>query len=167
MPSFQRTIRISASLRVPASELKFQFSRSGGPGGQNVNKVSSRVVLQFDVGNSPSLTEPEKARILAALKSRIDAHGMLRIASQESRSQWHNRERVVEKFASLMESRQERRRLPEKKELHRKNCTRRKKGNERGSPRTSKSGVKACRCTLAENCYIGLCCPAGCWCVMG
>lgn len=95
-------IRITSTVGIGEEELAFRFTRSGGPGGQNVNKVSSRVELLFDVKNSPSLTDEEKARVMHALRSRLDADGVLRLASQESRSQWKNRQRVVEKFAALM-----------------------------------------------------------------
>jgi len=103
MPSMQNRIRIGPGLSIPASELQFQFSRSGGPGGQNVNKVSSRVVVLFDVRNSPSLTEGRKEKITAVLKSRIGTDGILRLTAQESRSQWRNRERVVQTFMALVE----------------------------------------------------------------
>ncbi len=97
-----RTIIIHPQLSIPLSELGFQFTRSGGPGGQNVNKVSTRVELVFDVQGSASLTSDQKARIAQVLKSRLDSGGVLHIAAQESRSQWRNREDVVERFAALL-----------------------------------------------------------------
>ena len=96
------SIQINSRIAIPESELEFHFTRSGGPGGQNVNKVSSRVELLFPVFTSSSLTEDEKKQISTKLKSRIDKDGMLHVDSQESRSQWQNRVIVVEKFADLL-----------------------------------------------------------------
>lgn len=87
---------------IPESEIRFQFTRSGGPGGQNVNKVSTRVELYFDVKNSSGLDERQKERILTALPGRIDSEGILSLASQESRSQWRNRQDVLDKFIQLL-----------------------------------------------------------------
>lgn len=90
------------SIRIPESELMFHFSRSGGPGGQNVNKVSTRVELLFDLNATRALTQEEKQRVFAKLGSRIDSNGILHVVSQESRSQWKNRRLVVEKLLSLL-----------------------------------------------------------------
>ncbi|HCV43235.1 MAG TPA: aminoacyl-tRNA hydrolase [Bacteroidetes bacterium] len=98
----EQNVRITTHLVVPASELRFRFSRSGGAGGQHVNKVSTRVELLFDVQNSPSLTDQQKRRILARLGSRVGDDGYLTITSQESRSQWRNRELAIERFVSLI-----------------------------------------------------------------
>lgn len=83
---------------IPLSELSFRTSRSGGPGGQNVNKVESKVELLFDVTSSPSLSESQRARLLNRLRNRIDSRGVLHLSSQFSRSQWENREMVVAEF---------------------------------------------------------------------
>jgi ribosome-associated protein len=95
------TIVIGEKIRIPFSDLHFRFSRSGGPGGQNVNRVSTRVELVFDV-NASSLNRETKETLLIKLRSKIDSEGRLRIVSQESRSQWKNREAAVEKFISLL-----------------------------------------------------------------
>jgi len=94
--------RITQQVSVPASELQVRFSRSRGAGGQHVNKVSTRVELVFDVKNSRSLSATEKSLIVERLKSRISSDGLLRISSQESRSQWRNRELVIQKFIALL-----------------------------------------------------------------
>jgi ribosome-associated protein len=95
---------ISSRLRIPLSELVFQFSRSGGKGGQNVNKVETKVELIFDVRSSASLTVDERSMLLHRLGSRLDGEGKLHIISQESRSQWANREQAVEKFVGILKA---------------------------------------------------------------
>ncbi|MBP7146858.1 MAG: aminoacyl-tRNA hydrolase [Acidobacteria bacterium] len=95
-------IEITAGLAIPEQELQFSYSRSGGPGGQHVNKVATRVTLRFDVRNSPSLTDEQKQRILERLPTRIDGQGVLRVTSSASRSQLANREKTVERFAQLL-----------------------------------------------------------------
>jgi ribosome-associated protein len=97
----EEKLRISSSVVIPIAELRFRFSRSGGAGGQHVNKVSTRVDLLFDIKNSPSLTGRQKERLLSRLKSKVDSEGCLTLSSQESRSQWRNRELVVHKFIKL------------------------------------------------------------------
>jgi ribosome-associated protein len=84
------------------SELVFTTSRSSGPGGQNVNKVNSKVNLQFDVQNSSVLTPAEKNTIAEKLSSRMTREGILMLAVQESRSQSQNKEAVIEKFDQLL-----------------------------------------------------------------
>ena len=93
---------INNSLTIPKSELRFRFARSGGPGGQNVNKVETRVELLFDITNSPSLRDDQRQTIIAHMKSRVDTEGMLHVIAQASRSQWKNREDAVERFADLL-----------------------------------------------------------------
>ncbi|MBI2620134.1 MAG: aminoacyl-tRNA hydrolase [Ignavibacteriales bacterium] len=95
-------IIINETLSIPTAELRFRTSRSGGPGGQNVNKLETRVELEFDVRSSPSLSDRQRSVLLEALRSRIDSRGILRVVAQESRSQWKNKEMAVEKFAELL-----------------------------------------------------------------
>ncbi len=97
-----RRIDITPSLSIPEGEVHFHFSRSGGPGGQNVNKVSTQVDLVFDVSSSRALNAEQKQMVETALASRIGPDGILRVSAQESRSQWRNREIVLEKFAALL-----------------------------------------------------------------
>jgi ribosome-associated protein len=84
-------------------ELQYAASRSSGPGGQNVNKVSTRVELRFHVASSRLLTDAEKAQIAEKLASRISASGELILVSQSERSQLRNKEKVTEKFYALVE----------------------------------------------------------------
>lgn len=97
-----RDIRITDTVRIPMAELQFRFSRSGGKGGQNVNKVETRVELLFDIRRSPSLLSVEKERLERGLGGRVDSAGVLRIPVADSRSQWHNRELAIARFATLL-----------------------------------------------------------------
>lgn len=95
-------IRIQGIAMIPQGEIRFVFSRSEGPGGQNVNKVASRVELVFDINTSNSLSAKQKAMLLDNLPARYVSNGVIRVASQESRSQWTNRELAVRKFTGLL-----------------------------------------------------------------
>lgn len=96
------SLRINDELTIPLAELSFRFSRSSGPGGQHVQKSSTRVELLFDVANSPSLTDAERARVLGRLSSYVDTSGVLHLVSQSERSQLRNREEVIARFQALV-----------------------------------------------------------------
>jgi ribosome-associated protein len=87
---------------IPEGELTVRFSRSGGPGGQNVNRRSTRVEVVYDLGGSTALTTGQRRRAKAALRSRLDARGRLRVVSQDERSQGRNRERALENMRRLL-----------------------------------------------------------------
>lgn len=91
---------ITATLLI--NELVFTTSRSSGPGGQNVNKVNTKVTLRFDVQNSQFLTDEEKEIILKKLASKITTEGILVLTSQDSRSQLQNKEAVILKLENII-----------------------------------------------------------------
>ncbi|HOS43099.1 MAG TPA: alternative ribosome rescue aminoacyl-tRNA hydrolase ArfB [Armatimonadota bacterium] len=93
---------INDALAIPRGELAFRTSRSGGPGGQHVNKTETRVELLFDTVTSPSLTDLQRALLLATLGSAIDDAGVIHVVSERYRSQLRNREDAVAKFVALL-----------------------------------------------------------------
>lgn len=95
-------IEVPGGPSIPDEELTFVATRGGGPGGQHVNKVATRIELRFDVAASPSLTFEQKERILGRLRTRISAAGVLRIVAQASRSQAANRDAAVARFVELL-----------------------------------------------------------------
>ena len=86
-----------------SNELVITTSRSGGPGGQSVNKVNSKVTLRFDVNKSEILSDSEKEIILKKLGTKLTKEGTLIISAQNNRSQLQNREAVLLKFHRLIE----------------------------------------------------------------
>jgi ribosome-associated protein len=96
-------IKITDGIFIEEGELSFTFSRSSKPGGQNVNKVSSRVTLSFDVANSPGLSATHKNQIMTRLGTRINKDGILRVAAQRHRHQGANRKVAVERFVELLQ----------------------------------------------------------------
>jgi len=94
--------RINGRLAIPRSELRYTASRSGGPGGQHVNTSSTRIELWWDVAASPSLSEPQRQRLLARLASRLDGSGRLRLVSAAHRSQLQNREAATDRLREII-----------------------------------------------------------------
>ncbi len=92
----------AGNIVIPDSELVERFVRSAGPGGQNVNKVSTAVELRFDVAQSPSLPEPVRERLLARRDRRITTDGVLVINAQTYRTQDRNREDARDRLATFI-----------------------------------------------------------------
>lgn len=96
------SLRITSSCSIPVHEIRFRFSKSGGPGGQNVNKRETQVELVFDVAGSPSLGPRQRERALRRLASRLDERGVLHVFASEERTQGRNREIALERFRDVM-----------------------------------------------------------------
>jgi ribosome-associated protein len=95
-------IHVMDGVLIPENEVRITASRSGGPGGQNVNKVSSKVTLSFDVRGSAVLSEEQKRKIMGRLATRISKEGILQVVSQRTRSQELNRLDALARFSELL-----------------------------------------------------------------
>lgn len=93
---------ITDTIIIPAHELMFIVSRSSGPGGQHVNKTSTRVTLLFDLEHTTALSDSQRAAIRTALAKRINANGVLRIVAQRKRSQLANKNLAVARLRQLI-----------------------------------------------------------------
>ena len=93
---------VNAQLTIPATELHWTAVRASGPGGQNVNKVSSKIELRFDVGRSTALDAQTRARLRTLAGSRVDGQGVLTIQSQLTRDRPRNLEDARQKLADLI-----------------------------------------------------------------
>jgi len=95
-------LEISNTISIDDRELEERFIRASGPGGQNVNKVSTAVELRFDVGRSPSLPEPVRARLMRIAGRRMTDDGVLVIRAERHRTQERNREDARDRLAELV-----------------------------------------------------------------
>ncbi len=95
---------ITPRLTIPASELEMSFARSGGPGGQNVNKVSSKVDLRWNPTMSVALTTDDRVLLLARLGNKLTTDGTLIVTSSLTRDQLKNREDAMSKLALIVRS---------------------------------------------------------------
>ena len=96
-------IEITDKIWIDEDELVFKFSRSGGPGGQNVNKVNTRVTVFFNVAGCESFSKAQKQRILKRLATRADKKDRIRIVSQRYRTQKANRKAAIGKLQELLQ----------------------------------------------------------------
>lgn len=90
--------------RIPSGEIKFSTSRSSGPGGQNVNKVNTKVEARLNVTGSFFLTQKEKDRVLIILRNKINSDGELIVVSQSERTQFMNKKKAEEKIIKILAS---------------------------------------------------------------
>ncbi|MGY6249254.1 alternative ribosome rescue aminoacyl-tRNA hydrolase ArfB [Bosea thiooxidans] len=95
-------IQVTPSIAIDESEIEESFVRASGPGGQNVNKVSSAVQIRFDVRHSPSLPNDVAIRLMKLAGSRLTQDGVIVIVAQAQRSQKRNREEAVERLLELI-----------------------------------------------------------------
>ena len=96
-------IEILENIIIPEDEFIFKASRSSGPGGQNVNKLNTRITLFFNIHESKSFSDDQKKRILRYLSTRIDKDGFIRVVSQKFRTQYANRQASIERLKELLE----------------------------------------------------------------
>lgn len=102
MSDSRQGLEVLPGLVVPEAELQIRRTRSSGPGGQNVNKVSTRVELFFNVAQSDVLSETQKQRVLQRLATRISKEGVLRVTAQAERTQARNEAQARSRLAELL-----------------------------------------------------------------
>lgn len=97
------SLYVQEGLSIPLHELEISASRAGGPGGQHVNKTSSRITVRWNVAKSAALNDEQRSRLLEKLGSQLNKEGDLIIHSSESRSQQHNKKRALDLLAKRIE----------------------------------------------------------------
>lgn len=95
-------LQVGKSLKIPRSEISYRAIRSSGPGGQHVNRSSTRVELWWNLETSSAPTDPQRELLRERLATRLDGEGWLRLTESGSRSQFRNREVVTERLATLL-----------------------------------------------------------------
>jgi len=98
-----RMLEISPTVSINENEIQIEFVRASGPGGQNVNKVSTAAQLRFDIQNSPSLEAEVKARLVRLAGSRVTEEGLLVIEAQRYRTQEQNRADALQRLVALVQ----------------------------------------------------------------
>jgi len=102
MASDASSLWVAPSVALPLAEIRYEFDPAGGPGGQHVNRSSTRVTLCFDLGATGALTDEQKRRVREALGGRVTAEGLVRVVCGRHRSQARNRCEALRRFRRLM-----------------------------------------------------------------
>ena len=134
-------MEIMPNIVIPPEELSFSVARSGGPGGQNVNKVNSKVLLRFDLDATEVFTDGQKARLRVRVPKRfLTSKGELLISSERTRDQLKNRQDCLEKLAAVLREglRRPKTRIPTRPS--RGSCQRRKKQKQERSQKKRDRG---------------------------
>ena len=134
-------LEINSRFRIPLSEFEFAFVRSSGPGGQNVNKVSSKAQLRWRPLESPSIPEELRFRVLSKLTPQLTVDGDLLVMSQLYRDQPRNREDCLDKLKAILQSALIVAKVRKKSKPTRASNTRRLKAKKMGAERTSQRRV--------------------------
>ncbi|MCA9204259.1 MAG: alternative ribosome rescue aminoacyl-tRNA hydrolase ArfB [Pirellulaceae bacterium] len=95
-------LKVNRRIAIPLAEFTYTFARSGGPGGQNVNKVNSKATLRWPITSSPSLPEDVRQRFLATFRTRITQDGDLVLSSQRYRDQGRNVQDCLDKLREML-----------------------------------------------------------------
>lgn len=95
-------LRVGGGVRIPSEDLSWTASRSSGPGGQNVNKVATKVILRFDLPNSDALSEEQKRRLQTLARNKLDRDGRVVIISDAARTQGQNLKRARDNLRNLI-----------------------------------------------------------------
>jgi len=129
---------------IDSEYLRFQASRSGGPGGQNVNKVNTRVTVYFDLPAYPFLSETQKRRIREKLATRTNNQGVVRVTSQRFRTQLANRKAAIRRLTELLDQALQKPRIRRKtsvpKGVHEKRLEHKKRRGQLKQLRSQKPG---------------------------
>lgn len=102
MTASSREVRVGPGLTIPGSALDIRFSRSGGPGGQNVNKVETRAEVRFHLAATPLLGEEDRARVMAKLASRLTKEGWLAVACDRTRHRERNLLEALDRMGEVL-----------------------------------------------------------------
>lgn len=102
MPTYPEMITLTTGEMIPLSALEFSTSRSGGPGGQNVNKVETKVEIRFTIQGSQWISDNTQQRLMEKLASKIDNSGSIRVASSIARTQGGNRLAAIDRLERIL-----------------------------------------------------------------